>query len=549
MTVLNNIKTALLGFVLPFFIVVSPIFFAFALTKNRVLCVLAVLTALTAFLVRFKNWHNVDFDENSKTQKDAFNYIALILAVFSFFLCAVSIEGELMHDYPLSGSVDDYGCYIQTFDAFQKGRLDIDTDFDLSVFESLDNPYDTNARRELLDEKIGVYWDRAYYDGKLFSYFGVAPIIFLYYPAFILTGKVLSDALVSAILSAIFCFLSSALVFALCRSMERKPPFLLALLGAAVLPFGALLFPTLVNANFYHIAVLAGMVTVLGFFLCVLNAVRSKDGAKRKALFALSGFLVALIVASRPNMVLYVFVALPLLISVIKKCEYGKKSLLFDVFAFSVPMVLGSVAIMLYNYARFGSPFDFGTAYQLTVTDTSVYSFEFSLILPTVYHYFMQHPKVDDVFPYIHIAARRFVDYGIDHGVYTSRSIGVAFFPASWGIAFLPWVHRNKTRFATALMAIVTVVFIAFFDMCFAGVHLRYVTDIMFVAVLLGIMLLLTAVSETQKHSFSRAILFAVAVSLFFATVLVSLPMVFDNERVMIARTHPEFFLFFAGEF
>ena len=53
----------------------------------------------------------------------------------------------------MKGSVDDYGCYPQMFDAFQKGQLNIDTDYDLSILEKLENPYDTAARREATGEK------------------------------------------------------------------------------------------------------------------------------------------------------------------------------------------------------------------------------------------------------------------------------------------------------------------------------------------------------------------------------------------------------------
>lgn len=544
----QNLKKALSRFVLPFFIVCAPCFSAYILTKNAFLCAVSIMVALCAFVVYIKRWHCVDFDSSSAVQRRLFVFVAVLLSLLSYFLCAVSMEGELLLEYPLKGSVDDYGCYVQTFDAFQKGRLDIDTEYDLSVLESLENPYDYSARKDATGEKYGVFWDRAFYNGKLYSYFGVAPIILLYYPVFFLTGKVLSDSLAAALLSEIFCCLAVALVFLLCKRMEKKPPLLLALVFAAALPFGSLVFPTLTNANFYHIAVLSGMTFVMAFFVSFLCATETPDGIKRKIIFALSGFSVAAIVASRPNMVLYVLIAIPFMFSVIKKCEYGKKSLIGDISAFSVPMLVGGVLIMLYNNARFGSPFDFGTAYQLTVTDTSRYSFELSMLVPSIYHYLLQRPSLNDIFPYLHMTNVRLADYGTDGGyVYLARSIGAVIFPSSWGCLLLPVMSEQKTKLRTGIAAIAVAMFVAYFDMCFAGVHLRYVTDIMFVLTAVGIYSIMFCVCETKKGSNARIIAFSLAVAVVFATVLVSLPMIFDNERLSIMRNSPDFFLFMAN--
>ena len=60
---------------------------------------------------------------------------------------------------------------------------------------------------------------------------------------------------------------------------------------------------------------------------------------------------------------------------------------------------------MWYNYARFSSVFDFGSAYQLTVADVSKYAVTPVLFLPAIYHYFLQLPDFKTEFPFFHLSA------------------------------------------------------------------------------------------------------------------------------------------------
>ncbi len=516
-------------------------------TDSLLLKLATVAIAFISLAVYIKGLHRVDFDPSAKSQRVIFAVVMSILILFSFFVCALISEDEWTHEYPLEESVDDYGCYPQMFDAFQKGQLNIDTEYDLSRLEKLENPYDPAARTALTGETHGVIWDRAYYDGKLYSYFGVAPIIYLYYPFYILTGTVLSDALASAIISALCCIVLSLLLWELCRRMTNRPPFVLMLLGAITLPSGALLWPTLTNANFYHIAVLSGILTTSLFFLLVLKAEAMNDGWKRKTLFALAGASVAAIVASRPNMVLYVLIALPLLISVIIRKPFGKKSLWLDIAAFSAPMLALGGLIMYYNYARFGSPFDFGSTYQLTLADTSTYSFSASMIIPAFYHYFAQLPETNDIFPYIHPSIVHLgQNYGVDRVVYTAPSVGAVFFPTSWGcFLFLSAMRKtNKVRLFTVLAAGVSVAAVAIFDMVYAGVHLRYAADVMFVIALLGVYLLLLTVADSKDGSGIRIGLYTAAAIIFALTLLFVIPLCLDNERDLIAVNSREFYTF-----
>ncbi len=529
-------------FFVPLAIITIVFMLPAVLVDNAALTLMLISAVIFAVLVYAKGIYRIDFNPDSRYQKAIFALVTAILVIFSFFVCAVSIEDEWLHQYPLEDSIDHYGCYPQMFDAFQKGQLNIDTEYDLSIIDSLENPYDTAARRQATGEKFSVIWDRAYFEGKLYSYFGIAPVIFLYYPVYFLTGAVLSDALAAAIMVAVACIFLMLTLWELCARIKGKVPFLLMLLGGITLPFGALLWSTETCANFYHLAVLSGICAVLAFFYFVLRAERAADGSKRKLFFAICGVTVAAIVASRPNMALYVFIALPLLINIIIKRPFGEKSLLGDIISFCLPMLALGGLIMAYNYARFGSVFDFGANYQLTLADTSTYSLSGGLFIPSLYHFFLNPPTLNEVFPYIHPASRRWESYNVMRVVYTDKTVGALFFPAVWGGALLPMIRRNKVGFITGTIAIVSVIFISFFDMCYGGTHLRYSADIMFILMLMGVYLIIFAISKTKKGSIGYTVIYTLAVVLFALTVMMELPLCFDNERDMIMKFHREFY-------
>lgn len=539
---------SLTRFLIPFFAVCAPFAIATLATESVFLRLLTLAVAILALFIYAKGLHREVFNPDSRTQKAVIVFISVLFILLSLFICAVSIENEWMHEYPLEKKVDDYGCYPQMFDTFQKGQLNIDTETDLSILESLENPYDTAARREATGVKYGPTWDRAFYNGRLYSYFGIAPIIFLYYPVYFLTGKVLSDALAAAIMTALGAIFMLLIICELCRRMKNKPPFLALIAVGTTLPCVALLWSTETCANFYHLAVLSGICAACAFFYHVLKGESASDGLWRKLHFAFAGICVACIVASRPNLVLYVFIAMPLLISVIIKRENGLKSLLYDIASFCLPMFFLGSLIMAYNNARFGSPFDFGANYQLTLADTSTYSLSGALFIPSLYHFFLQPPSFDGVFPFIHPVARRMSEYSVDRTVYVSHSIGSAFFPLTWGAVLIPSLYReNKRKFLTAVIAVLCVVFLAFFDLCFGGVHLRYLADIMFVLALLGGYMLLNALSNMPADSSRRYVVYTIIAVLCAVSMLVELPFIFDNERDMIMKYHSYFYDFIKG--
>lgn len=194
---------------------------------------------------------------------------------------------------------------------------------------------------------------------------------------------------------------------------------------------------------------------------------------------------------------------------------------------------------MVYNYARFGSVFDFGNAYQITVADTSQYSFSLLKLFPAAWHYFLQPPEIDCLFPYIHPAYDDLRSYG--GYIYNTINISAAAIPASAGVllAFRTgWNDRYGKIMCRTVPAVCLLM--AFFEICFAGVHIRYAADILFPLLVFGAVMLCRFVGERLENGGSLALSYTLASGAMLVSLLTGLALMFDNEPDYIVNSLPD---------
>ena len=97
---------------------------------------------------------------------------ALCCGSFIFIFCAKGADA--ITPYRQEGVVYR-SPYYQMFDAFQKGQLNLDIPVDQKLIDAGDKVYDPQYRDEI---GANASWDRAFYNGKYYSYFGTAPLLF-----------------------------------------------------------------------------------------------------------------------------------------------------------------------------------------------------------------------------------------------------------------------------------------------------------------------------------------------------------------------------------
>lgn len=426
-----------------------------------------------------KSLFSLTFDEKNRRHNIAFFSTVLIFLFLLFFIPSSPRESV---SYPLY-NVSWGSQYIKQFDAFKKGRLDIDVIPDEKL-AALENPYDPQAR---IDAGAEYLWDHAYYNGKYYSYFGIAPIFTVYYPYYFATRALPSDSSACFILAVYAVIFVSLAYREFAIRFAKNANLILFLMGLVATLCATGICLGVLCSDVYYIAVLSALGCDFACIFFMLRALRTEKNVKRCVLMALSAISVVLAVLSRPTAALMCVVIVPAFICYavgIRRSNIRER--LPAVISFFLPVLLGAIAVMWFNFARFGSPFDFGANYQLTVNDISKNKIELDFFLPAIFAFFL-HPFVfAKEFPFLSMNMEvPFLPDGARY-VYSDCYIGALIYAVPIGIVFASRLFvldkksgtRDAVKISSVLCPLVFSVAIAFFDFCLAGVNMRYIYDI-----------------------------------------------------------------------
>jgi hypothetical protein len=280
--------------------------------------------------------------------------------------------------------------YAGQVEGYLLGQLSLRHEADPALAK-LANPYDRKQR-----EGISFPWDASYYKGKYYLYFSPVPALLFTLPFKLIGQGYPSDALTMTFF-AMWAFLAwVAFLGRALRNIEavKHVPFpvwvLLAGVGSAV-PF------TLSEVRVYEVAVGCGMAMSATWAYTLLRFLERPSW--RSA--ALTGLFLALTIATRPNMIVLIAVA-----AVAMFLSGARRTMI----AAAIPVFVIGSAYAIYNYQRFGSPFETGLSYQLTLksmldeTPCSLCSAsDFSRFMNTLMHYVFYPPKFVSTFPFAHL--------------------------------------------------------------------------------------------------------------------------------------------------
>lgn len=353
--------------------------------------------------------------------------ICILVGIVTSMQSEVSGEA-LLEPYPLENRYTR-DQYQQLFNSFHEGRLDINVETNPNELISLECPYDITQRDSAAVS--GDYWDRAYYDGKYYSYFGIAPVFTVYYPVYILTGRLPSEILASCIVTCYAVLFITLLYAVIIKKFCSEAPLIPVILGQFALIFGSSILTQCSERIFYYIAVISGIGSLAAFFFFLLSAYYASCYNKRLILLCFTGASVVLIASSRPTMLIYCVSALAAAFHIFKDEKNSVKHKAVYTCSIGIPVLMGAIALMSYNYLRFGDPFEFGFTYQLTVSNASANGISAKYIPAAIYHYFFQLPKIEGQFPFVEMSNETLQPY--PRYTYTNWSIGAFSYPAVWG--------------------------------------------------------------------------------------------------------------------
>lgn len=544
-------------------------------SSARFFLVLLLALVLTA-CKQFRIW-NIRYRAHSWKHN-----LAVLATLFGCMASVLAFRVPDLEATTLNDPIDINNVYAMTLEAWEKGQVYMD--FEPSEERlSLENPYDNSVREFYFD------WDYAFYNGKYYCYFGCAPVALLYVPYYELTGNVLPLNWAYCIMTEAVIVTLFGLILTLVRKFCKRPPLILLLLGLVSAVAGSGVLFGLNYSDRYHLCILTGM---FGLFLALWTGfaamdssyavrttkqlrklslqrakkdngehleqeeipmpvspytVKKRENWKRFVLLAVSAIGTVITAASRPNMLLYVLILVPVFLHLLFWKDLKLSAKITSAACYLIPVAAGAAAIMWYNKIRFDDPFQFGSIYQITVDNTAANKITLSRLPAAIGTYFFSGLERLNDFPflrtkYVTIANRQMYLYGESTmGAFALPSVllGACSMPFVWN----RWKRQNSGVLRRVVLACtaVAVVLLAWIDFCMAGVILRYALDILVVLSVLSTILLLQVPSMLKSyHAGLARVSEKVIAAAMVGTVVVCLCiLIASGESVSLFKAHP----------
>lgn len=418
-------------------------------------------------------------------------------------------------------------------DAFEAGQVSLLEEPSDELLE-MEYPYEWTAR-DLAD--VDYLWDHLLYNGKYYSYYGIAPVLVLFLPYHLLTGYYFPTNYACLIFGWLGIVFLAAAYWALMRRRLQKVPFNLAVGGLLLLLMTSGVQFSIYRPYFYELAEMSGfMFFSLGLYFLATSGILG-DGRVRLYKLSLSAVAISLAVLSRPTFALYAVAALIWLWFGLKAYRREqpqpsqKRHVVRYLFASLMPYAVFGGIQMAYNYARFGSPLEFGIQYSLTVNNFIETQFHPSLAAVSLYNLLFALPQFQLNFPFIHGTTHQLEVNGY-YFFETSSAVGLLWraLPLG-GLAYAPralrpmsWKKRGKL-FAVIGIPAVVVPLVLMAMTWESGYALRYSVDFAWQIVLAGLLVCFyvysRCTSRRMKQFLTTAMLVAAVWCMISTTALV----------------------------
>jgi hypothetical protein len=290
-----------------------------------------------------------------------------------------------------------YNYYAELAKGFRQGHLYLEAK-PSSVLLSLSNPYDPNLRKV---EGIEDFpWDVSLYKGRFYTYWGPAPAVLLL-PFKLETLSKIEDFHLSFFF-ALGLFIYSALILIPFWQKYKNAPIWVLLVSLLVIGFYVPVTTMLKRAEVYEAAIFASQFFFIGG--CYWAYASFKDETPAVWKFVLASLHWSLAIGARATILPAVAVTtLMMVMPIFINFSLDWKQRLRLLLAAGIPLLAGGVALAWYNYARFGSIFEFGIRYQLTNVDYNQFegSFGFKYLAENLKTYFLYPLAFESRYPFI----------------------------------------------------------------------------------------------------------------------------------------------------
>lgn len=327
----------------------TPIPFNFNIFRT---VIVTLIILLIYSLKTHSFWQEAYTKENVKGQR----VYSLILTFFILILCFFNIFNE----------------YIET-DLYNKDFVEALENGQTYLLEepsekllSLENPYDT-VERSSIKRGEDYIWDTALYNNHYYVYFGILPALILFLPFHIITGTFLKTSVVVLLFSVLSAIMLALIIEYIFKKHFSKLPFKMLVFSEISILFGSFLIWINVAPRFYEMVNVAGLYFSLQGIYLFLTIKKGGELSFKK--LGLGALCLALAVACRPTTLIASIIIIPIIWNLFKQKKANKKEVLKLILVVMIPYIVVGLLLMYYNYIRFGSIFEFGAKYQLTMND------------------------------------------------------------------------------------------------------------------------------------------------------------------------------------
>jgi hypothetical protein len=324
--------------------------------------------------------------------------------------------------------------------------------------------------------------DMSLYKGHYYLYFGVTPVLILFWPVAAITGEYLSEPFAVALFCSGAVWVGMGLLLAIRRRHFPLAPVWVLVAGWLCVAWATPLSLLVEAPQFYQVPISCAIFLQALMIAAVYRALHSPSRAL--AWMGVSGLLFGLCVGSRPN---YLGTFVVLLIPIIFRARStpadpkGRSPSMFRaLLATFLPVALCGLGLLYFNWARFGSVSEFGMHFQLGGERfTALNAISLRYLIPHAFFYLFNSGHWGWYFPFF--SPQTGQPYGLFHYLpWAWLSVAAFLFPKKGSLG----ERRGRTAIVLAL-ACAFLANLAFLS-CFFGTTARYPGDFANAALILG---------------------------------------------------------------
>jgi tetratricopeptide (TPR) repeat protein len=327
----------------------------------------------------------------------------LVMGIYSW-----RAESSYLESATLRPEDSYYNLLVQ---GFRAGQLNVKRE-PAPGLAKLANPYDPAANAPYVWDLRNLSYEMSYYKGKLYLYFGVTPALVLFWPYAALTGHYLLHRQAVVIFFGAGVLIAAGILRAAWLRYFSDVSIGAAAAGLLAIGLATGVLEALPHCDVYEVP----KGCAFAFTMLTLAALwRALHDPKRPALWTtLASLAFGTAIGARPSLLFgSVILLIPAAQAWLSPVRAGSEARRRDVraawrrigwlsLAAMIPVTLIGAGLMLYNFLRFDSPFEFGWHYQLTdVQNTSAQQFSLRYLGTNAWTYFLQPIRWVAQFPYL----------------------------------------------------------------------------------------------------------------------------------------------------